>query len=228
MNQTVDRIKEKVNRRKDWLRKVKLTSHKKSDGMQGDRNNDAPISCRIHVLEAELISTLNMLQSGRHAFAHDNKSKQIHNVAITEIEEASDALEFCETELMNKCRELRKVRAQLTGSEGKLALELMEARKSIEEKDKRLVEAMKVLKMMHTARIVWPNPASEVFLSGSFDGWTSRRKMQKSSAGVFVTALQLYPGCYEIKFIVDGEWRVDPNRPIIRVDGFENNVLNIV
>lgn len=43
----------------------------------------------------------------------------------TELEEASDALEFCETEIMNKRRELRTVHAQRTAFEGKLALELM-------------------------------------------------------------------------------------------------------
>ena len=77
--------------------------------------------------------------------------------------------------------------------------------------------------------------------------------MQKSNAGVFVTSLQLYPGRYEvkhkrhcymyiylslfiwllfnllqIKFIVNGEWKVDHNRPITGEGGYENNVLIIV
>lgn len=227
VNQAIDLINKKVNRRNDWLIKVKSSSRKKSDGLQQYEDSNIPIAFRIRGLEAELHSTLNMLQSERHALAHYDKSKQKHNIALTEFEEASDALEFRETELMNKRRELRTARAQLTASKGKLALELMEVGKSIEDKDKQLDEAMQVLKMMRTARIVWPNPALEVLLSGSFDGWTSQRRMQKSSAGVFVTALQLYPGRYEIKFIVNGEWRVDPNRPIIHADGFENNVLTI-
>ena len=49
-----------------------------------------------------------------------------------------------------------------------------ELQRNIEAKDKRLDEAMNVLKTMRTARIVWPNPAFEVFLAGSFDGWTSQ------------------------------------------------------
>lgn len=48
-----------------------------------------------------------------------------------------------------------------------------EFKKDMEEKDKRIAEGMQVLKMLRTARIVWANPASEVFLAGSFDGWTS-------------------------------------------------------
>lgn len=31
----------------------------------------------------------------------------------------------------------------------------------------------------------------------------------------------------QIKFIVDGEWRIDPLRPIVRNNGYENNVLII-
>jgi hypothetical protein len=41
-----------------------------------------------------------------------------------EIEEASDELEFRETELLRKGRELREAQAKLTVSEGKLALQL--------------------------------------------------------------------------------------------------------
>ncbi|MCO5571900.1 hypothetical protein L7F22_025649 [Adiantum nelumboides] len=145
-----------------------------------------------------------------------------------ELEEVSDALEFCETEILNKRRELRTARAQQTALEGKLALELMEFRRIMEEKDKQLERAMQVLRTLRTARIVWPNPGREVFLAGSYDGWASWKRMEKSSAGVFVTTIQLYPGQYQIKFIVDGVWTVDPNRPRAWENGFENNVLTIV
>lgn len=222
-NKTVDSTNKKASRRDYWFTKSK-TPPMKSDEQQQDGINMS-LSHRIRGLEAELVSTLDILKSGRLALNDDIKLKQRHS---TELEEASDALEFCETEIMNKRRELRTVHAQRTAFEGKLALELMEFKKSMEEKDKRLEHVMQVVKTLRTARIVWPNPASEVFLAGSYDGWASWRRMEKSSAGVFVTALHLYPGQYEIKFIVDGEWRVDPNRPIIWANGFENNVLTIL
>ncbi|KAH7301051.1 hypothetical protein KP509_23G010100 [Ceratopteris richardii] len=53
-------------------------------------------------------------------------------------------------------------------------------------------------------------------------------KMEKCSAGVFSTTLQLYPGEYEIKFVVDGTWRVDANRPKTFASGHENNVLAVL
>lgn len=32
---------------------------------------------------------------------------------------------------------------------------------------------------------------------------------------------------YQIKFIVDGEWRIDPLRPTVKNNGYENNILII-
>lgn len=83
----------------------------------------------------------------------------------------------------------------------------------------------KALQLLRTARIVWTNSASEVLLAGSFDGWTTQRKMEKSSTGVFSVSLKLYPGRYEIKFVVDGIWKIDPLRPIVHSDGHENNLF---
>lgn len=201
---------------------------RKSEKQQQVQRSTSPLRDRIRGLEAELISTLDTLKSGRQALNDDIAENQRYSNASQELEEVSDALEFCETEIMNKNRELRIVRAQQTALEGKLALDLMEFKKDMKEKDKRLAEGTQALKMLRTARIVWANQASDVFLAGSFDGWASWRRMEKSSAGVFVIALQLYPGQYEIKFVVNGEWRLDPNRPVTWANGFENNVLTIL
>jgi len=73
---------------------------------------------------------------------------------------------------------------------------------------------------------MWANPASEVLLVGSFDGWTSQRKLERTSErGMFTLNLRLYPGRYEIKFIVDGVWKNDPLRPTVYNNGHENNLL---
>ncbi|MCO5597881.1 hypothetical protein L7F22_051966 [Adiantum nelumboides] len=200
----------------------------KFDDRQQNKENNMPISHRIRGLETELTSTLDVLKSERRGLTNDIKLKQKGSVHKPELEEVSDALEYCETEIINKRRELRTAQAQQTALEGKLALEFMEFRRTMEEKDKQLERAMQVLKTLRTARIVWPNPGREVFLAGSYDGWASWKRMEKSSAGVFVTTIQLYPGQYEIKFIVDGVWTVDSNRARAWENGFENNVLTIV
>uniref|UniRef100_M1CJK9 Isoamylase N-terminal domain containing protein n=2 Tax=Solanum tuberosum TaxID=4113 RepID=M1CJK9_SOLTU len=54
---------------------------------------------------------------------------------------------------------------------------------------------------------------------------SKERMMDKSSTGVFSLSLKLYPGRHEIKFVVDGIWKIDPLRPIVHNDGHENNLF---
>lgn len=49
-----------------------------------------------------------------------------------------------------------------------------DAQKIAELKQKRMDAARKALQLLRTTCIVWPNSASEVFLAGSFDGWTTQ------------------------------------------------------
>ncbi|KAL5100356.1 hypothetical protein RYX36_004683 [Vicia faba] len=100
-----------------------------------------------------------------------------------------------------------------------------DAQKALDEKQKKIDYVHKALKLLKSTCVIWPNNASEVFLVGSFDGWSSQRKMEKSDTGIFSVVLQLYPGKYEIKFIVDGEWKIDPLRPVVNNNGYVNNLL---
>jgi 1,4-alpha-glucan branching enzyme len=54
------------------------------------------------------------------------------------------------------------------------------------------------------------NSAKKVLLVGDFNGWTPV-DMKKQKDGQFVALLTLPAGTYEYKFIVDGQWRVDPD-----------------
>jgi len=38
----------------------------------------------------------------------------------------------------------------------------------------KISKAQKALHMLKTTCVVWPNNASEVFLTGSFDGWSNK------------------------------------------------------
>jgi len=138
----------------------------------------------------------------------------------------SDDWEFEETKVMQAQEELRSIRAKIAVLEGKMALEIIERNKIIEDKQRRLDEVQKALSELRTVCIMWANPASEVLLVGSFDGWTSQRKLERTSErGMFTLNLRLYPGRYEIKFIVDGVWKNDPLRPTVYNNGHENNLL---
>ncbi|CAA7395298.1 unnamed protein product [Spirodela intermedia] len=147
--------------------------------------------------------------------------------SFEELNKLSDDLEFKETEIANVQDKVRSIKAKLSALEGKIALRSIEATKILGEKQKRIDAVQRVLGLLSTAYIVWSGSASEVFLAGSFDGWATQRRMEKSSTGIFTLYLKLYPGQYEIKFIVDGVWMVDTRRPIVHHSGFENNLLTV-
>ncbi|XP_050237668.1 protein PTST homolog 2, chloroplastic [Mercurialis annua] len=181
------------------------------------------IRSRLQHLESELSSVLDSLKSK----TGEDASPKVQEGSSDELVQLSDAWEFQEDEIMKAQDRLRSIRAKLAILEGKMTLAIIESQKIVEEKQKRADGAQRALQLLRTACIVWTNSASEVLLAGSFDGWTTKRKMQKSDVGIFSLCMKLYPGKYEIKFIVDGEWKVDPLRPVVCSDGYENNILII-
>ncbi|KAI5437631.1 protein PTST homolog 2, chloroplastic isoform X1 [Lathyrus oleraceus] len=187
-------------------------------GLDANRND---IKSRIQLLESELSTVLYSLRSNTSDVTMLTEQKNTSD----NLEKLSDAWEFQETEIMNAQARLRSLRAKLAVLEGKMALAIMDAQKALDEKQKKIDYVHKALKLLKSTCVVWPNNASEVFLVGSFDGWSSQRKMEKSDTGIFSVILQLYPGKYEIKFIVDGEWKIDPLRPVVNNNGYVNNLL---
>jgi 1,4-alpha-glucan branching enzyme len=52
--------------------------------------------------------------------------------------------------------------------------------------------------------------ASEVFLAGTFNGWNPQAiPMTKQSHDEWVAEVDLIPGSYEYKFVIDGKWRCE-------------------
>ncbi|KAL9272154.1 PTST homolog 2, chloroplastic-like protein [Drosera capensis] len=178
------------------------------------------IRTRLQHLEGELSSALCLLRPNP-----DDVPEKDQGQSSDELNKLSDAWEFKENEIMRAKDKLRSIRANVAVLEGKMALAINDAQRVVDDKQRRISDARMALQFLRTACIVWPNSASEVLLSGSFDGWTTQRKMEKSVTGVFSLTLKLYPGKYEMKFIVDGIWRVDPLRPVVHNEGYENNLL---
>jgi 5'-AMP-activated protein kinase regulatory beta subunit len=53
--------------------------------------------------------------------------------------------------------------------------------------------------------------ARQVYLAGSFNDWNPKaRRMVKVRDGSFRARMELEPGHYEYKFVVDGVWVHDP------------------
>ena len=60
----------------------------------------------------------------------------------------------------------------------------------------------------------FPN-ADRVVLMGEFNDWSPKKHpMSLSDEGIWQKIVFLYPGTYEYKFIVDGEWKNDPENSL--------------
>ena len=73
--------------------------------------------------------------------------------------------------------------------------------------------------------------AQRVHVMGSFCDWkTDSCVMKKGRSGHWKASLALPPGRYEYRFLVDGEWRDDPNCPerVPNPFGTENCVLHVL
>ncbi len=56
-------------------------------------------------------------------------------------------------------------------------------------------------------------PGSQVSVAGTFNNWDPMANPMKDTPdnGIYKATLRLPPGRHEYKFVVNGEWRVDPN-----------------
>jgi 1,4-alpha-glucan branching enzyme len=73
--------------------------------------------------------------------------------------------------------------------------------------------------------------ASEVILMGDFDNWDPKvHPMKNNGNGIWNRTLMIYPGRYEYKFLVDGQWTEDPQNDQNCPNSFGtyNSVINLM
>ncbi|CAI9113776.1 OLC1v1014446C2 [Oldenlandia corymbosa var. corymbosa] len=74
----------------------------------------------------------------------------------------------------------------------------------------------------------WRYGGQRVYLYGSFNGWTERIQMIKveGSGAIFQRILELPPGCYMYRFLVDDVWQVDKEQQCFQdTYGMINNMI---
>ncbi len=71
--------------------------------------------------------------------------------------------------------------------------------------------------------------ASVVALAGSFNNWNQSQLLFGREGDEWVCRIDLDPGVYTYKFIVDGNWLLDPSNPDTQEDeaGNVNNVIEV-
>ncbi|MCS7184765.1 MAG: alpha-amylase family glycosyl hydrolase [bacterium] len=76
---------------------------------------------------------------------------------------------------------------------------------------------------------IYDGAGKEVYLAGSFNGWNSKRDKMEYKNGRFIKTLELKPGVYSYKFVVDGRWLKDEKNPLTEPDGFGgfNSVIQV-
>jgi Glycogen recognition site of AMP-activated protein kinase/Domain of unknown function (DUF3471) len=85
------------------------------------------------------------------------------------------------------------------------------------------------LKGNTTFRLKGHEDAAVVALAGTFNDWNQSRLVFGREGGEWVCRIDLDPGVYRYKFIVDGDWLLDPSNPDTVEDeaGNVNNVLEV-
>jgi hypothetical protein len=85
------------------------------------------------------------------------------------------------------------------------------------------------LKGATTFRLKGHEDASVVVLAGSFNLWNQSQLLFGREGAEWVCRIDLDPGVYQYKFIVDGDWLLDPSNPETAEDeaGNVNNVLEV-
>lgn len=92
------------------------------------------------------------------------------------------------------------------------------------------VKPKKKIKRRKIAFSFESSDAKEVNLVGDFNNWNPKKHpMKKDDNGRWTKAVILPPGQYEYKFLVDGQWKQDPQNDRISQNNFGtyNNVFNL-
>ncbi|RZB37766.1 MAG: hypothetical protein SRB2_00868 [Desulfobacteraceae bacterium Eth-SRB2] len=92
------------------------------------------------------------------------------------------------------------------------------------------VKSKKKIKRKKVTFSVNSTGAKEVILMGDFNNWNPKKHLMKQDGnGVWNKAVILPPGSYEYKFLVDGQWKEDPQNDQARLNcfGSYNNILNL-
>ncbi|XP_021289232.1 uncharacterized protein LOC110420294 isoform X3 [Herrania umbratica] len=144
-----------------------------------------------------------------------------------------------ELELSRLKEQIEKEKNALSALQTKAETEIHKAQKLVSEKDAELHAAEESLSGLEEVQIEYSGDGEIVEVAGSFNGWHHRIKMDPKPSStiknpiesrkpkLWSTVLWLYPGIYEIKFIVDGKWEIDPQRESTDKGGICNNILQV-
>jgi 1,4-alpha-glucan branching enzyme len=92
------------------------------------------------------------------------------------------------------------------------------------------VKSINKIKRRKTTFSLNSSDSKEVILMGEFNNWNPKKHPMKSDGnGIWTKAVLLFPGNHEYKFLVDGEWKEDPqnDQRCANCFGTYNNVFSL-
>ncbi|XP_009389138.2 protein PTST homolog 3, chloroplastic-like isoform X2 [Musa acuminata AAA Group] len=225
-------------------RNYSLEDMVKSNGAVSTKNHDqvcedSSESLHLKAAKFEHTEELDIIKGEDTELYQDwaPKAHEQHNQ--NEINHLKSLLDQKEVELSQLKQQIENEKLALSNLRAKGMAELGDIQRTIAEKDAELHAAEENLDGLKEVHIdYWAN-GQTVEVTGSFNGWQHRVRLdlhpssgQTNPPGLrkpllWTTVLWLYPGVYEIKFIVDDHWRIDFQREIITSGGITNNLLRV-
>ncbi|CAM8897369.1 unnamed protein product [Rhodiola kirilowii] len=144
-----------------------------------------------------------------------------------------------ELELSKLKEQIEKEKLALFDLQAKAEAEINKVQKLVAEKDAELSDVEEHLSGLKEVQIQYRGEGTTVQVAGSFNGWQHQIKMEPQFSSslldsaesrkerLWSTTLWLYPGVYEVKFIVDGHWRIDPHSESVTRGTIHNNILRV-
>ncbi|KAM0990941.1 hypothetical protein ACFX2C_009395 [Malus domestica] len=140
-----------------------------------------------------------------------------------------------EMELSRLKEQIEKEELFLSNLQTKSEMAMSKAQKLVSEKDAELLADEESLSGLVEVEIQYQGDGEIVEVTGSFNGWYHQIEMDSQPSSSIIereprlwsTMLWLYPGTYEIKFIVDGQWMIDPQRESVTRDKEPDYLLQL-
>ncbi|KAI3791900.1 hypothetical protein L2E82_05766 [Cichorium intybus] len=156
-----------------------------------------------------------------------------------EINRIKVMLHHKELELSQLKDQIEKNKQALSELQAKAETEINKAQKLLLDKDAELLAAEESLSGLKQVQVDYWGEGETVEVAGSFNGWHHGVKLDPQPSSnitdpvemrntrLWRSMLWLYPGIYEIKFIVDGKWMIDPMKEVVARGSIHNNVLRV-
>ncbi|MFS8005130.1 putative AMP-activated kinase, glycogen-binding protein [Helianthus anomalus] len=215
-----------------------------SDSASLDLENGSVLTSQLVDSTSQLRNITSSDQVASDEAANTDKDLEVEFEMITkedesEINRIKVMLHNKELELSQLKEQIEKNKQALSELQAKAETEISKAQKLLLDKDAELLAAEESLSGLKQVQVEYWGEGETVQVAGSFNGWhhgvtldpqpssNITDPVELRNTKLWRSMLWLYPGIYEIKFIVDGKWMIDPMKEVVTRGSIQNNVLRV-